>query len=240
MKIGFDAKRALLNHSGLGNFSRTLIKSFYKYYPEHNYYLFTPKLLEHYKNELTEKNSQIITPTSFLEKRFHSYWRSYKIASTSKNLDLDIYHGLSHELPVGIAKTGIKTCVTIHDLIFERFPDHYPYIDRVSYRKKIQYACNIANSIVAISQQTKNDLVDFYKVDKEKIQVVYQGCDKIFGKANDDKKSFLVKHKFNLPNNFILHVGSFNKRKNHLKLLEAFQLLKNNCDLKIVFVGNGG
>ncbi|MEI6311850.1 MAG: glycosyltransferase family 1 protein [Bacteroidota bacterium] len=240
MKIGFDAKRALLNHSGLGNFSRTLIKSFYKYYPENNYYLFTPKLQEQYTGELTNVNTEIITPTSFLEKRFHSYWRSYKIASTSKNLELDIYHGLSHELPVGIERTSAKTCVTIHDLIFERFPDHYPYIDRVSYRKKIQYACNIADSIIAISEQTKNDLIDFYKIDKEKIQVIYQGCDILFGQANDDKKTFLVKHKFNLPDEFILHVGSFNKRKNHLKLLEAYKLLNNNNNLKIVFVGNGG
>lgn len=240
MKIGFDAKRALLNHSGLGNYSRTLIKSFYQSYPENQYYLFTPKTTENYLDELASANSEIITPSNFLDKNFHSYWRSYKLADTSKNLSLDIYHGLSHELPVGIERTGIKTIVTIHDLIFERFPDHYPYLDRISYRKKIQYACAIADCVVAISEQTKKDLIDYYKVDAEKIQVIYQGCDNVFGQANDERHEYYVRNKYNLPSHYILHVGSYNKRKNHIKLLEAYKLIKEQTDTKLVLVGSGG
>lgn len=240
MKIGFDAKRALLNHSGLGNYSRTLIKSFYSCYPENEYYLFTPKIIDSYNEELKNEKSEIITPSSFLDKNFHAYWRSYKIATASKSLALDIYHGLSHELPVGIERTGIKTIVTIHDLIFERFPDHYPYIDRISYRKKIQYACTIADAIVAISEQTKKDLISYYKIDEKKIQVIYQAYDSIFGNTTNDKHDYFVKHKYNLPEKFILHVGSYNKRKNHIKLLEAYKKIKDKTDTKLVLVGSGG
>jgi glycosyltransferase involved in cell wall biosynthesis len=240
MKIGFDAKRALLNHSGLGNYSRTLIKAFYTCYPENQYYLFTPKTGENYLEELSVSQSEIISPSSFLDKNFHSYWRSYKLASTSKNLELDIYHGLSHELPIGIERTGIKTVVTIHDLIFERFPDHYPYIDRITYKKKIQYACNIADSIVAISEQTKQDLVDFYKIDEAKIKVIYQGCENIFKEAIDEKHDYFVKNRYNLPEKYLLHVGSYNKRKNHINLLEAYKLIKDQSDIKLVLVGSGG
>ena len=64
MKIGFDAKRALLNHSGLGNYSRTLIKAFYTCYPENQYYLFTPKTGENYLEELSVSQSEIISPSS--------------------------------------------------------------------------------------------------------------------------------------------------------------------------------
>ena len=240
MKIGFDAKRALLNHSGLGNYSRTLIKSFYSCYPNNEYYLFTPKVNDNYLNELLFDKSEIIQPSSFLEKNFHAYWRSYKLATTSKNLSLDIYHGLSHELPVGIERTGIKTIVTIHDLIFERFPEQYPYIDRISYRKKVQYACSIADKIVAISEQTKQDLIAFYKVDESKITVIYQSYDIIFDNAVDEKTDFYIKHKYNLPEKYILHVGSYNKRKNHIKLLEAYKLIKDQTNTKLVFVGSGG
>lgn len=240
MKIGFDAKRALLNHSGLGNYSRTLIKSFYKYFPDNDYFLFTPKVLDNYLIELQATHSEIVTPSSFLDKSFHSYWRSYKLATASKDLALDIYHGLSHELPIGIERTGIKTLVTIHDLIFERFPDHYPYIDRITYRKKIQYACAIADRVIAISEQTKSDLINYYKIDGTKITVIYQGCESVFGAATDEKHDYYVRHRYNLPDKYILHVGSFNKRKNHLKLLEAYKIIKDQTDTKLVFVGNGG
>ena len=74
-------------------------------------------------------------------------------------LGIDIYHGLSHEIPFGIQNTSVKSVVTMHDLIFERNPEQYNPIDVKIYRKKFKYACVNANHIIAISHQTKNDLI---------------------------------------------------------------------------------
>lgn len=240
MKIGFDAKRALFNHSGLGNYSRTLIQSLQNTFPQHHYFLYSAKTSSNYITDFTSNSIQIIKADSFLHKAIPSYWRRFVIPSVAKKNDIDIYHGLSHELPVGIEKTGIKTVVTIHDLIFERFPHHYSAIDVLGYRKKIKHACNIAHMIVTISEQTKQDLIQFYKIDSNKIKVIYQGCDNVFGNANDQQQDNLVEKKYHLPSKYILHVGGFTERKNHLKLLQAFNIIKQQTDAHVVFVGNGG
>ena len=166
-----------------------------------------------------------------------SYWRRNLISAEIKASKIDVYHGLSHELPIGIEKSGARSIVTIHDLIFERYPSYYPMIDRFFYRNKIKHACRVADQIVAISNQTKSDLVDFYKINSKKIQVIYQGCDSSYSKM--DRDDSLVKN-LNLPENFILCVGTFSKRKNHLIVLKAFLNIKSEVNEKVVFVGKGG
>ena len=84
---------------------------------------------------------------------------------------IDIFHGLSNELPNGIHKTEVPSVVTIHDLIFIRFPKFYKTIDRKIYFNKVKYACASAQKIIAISEQTKEDIIRFFNVDSNKIEV---------------------------------------------------------------------
>ena len=74
-------------------------------------------------------------------------------------------------MPIGIQKTGIKSVVTIHDLIPERYPEQYNPMDVKIYRKKFRYACEQADKVIAISDQTKQDIIDFYKIPGEKIEI---------------------------------------------------------------------
>jgi hypothetical protein len=124
MNIGFDAKRAYLNNSGLGNYARTLIKSLNEYYPENSYTLFTTRLSD---NDFQEQaaacsNIHVHEPQSFIDKKLRSRWRSYGITNVLKEQSVDVYHGLSNELPFNINEFKGKKIVTIHDLIFIRFP----------------------------------------------------------------------------------------------------------------------
>jgi glycosyltransferase involved in cell wall biosynthesis len=91
-----------------------------------------------------------------------------------------IYHGLSQELPIGIRQSGIRSVVTIHDLIYKRFPKYFGLISRNIYAAKANYACANADKVIAISQKTKADLIELLKVDPAKIEVIYQGCNAIF------------------------------------------------------------
>ena len=163
MKIGFEAKRAFTNGTGLGHYSRTLISSLAKYFVEDDYYLFTPKQTNLFKIDSIE-NIKTIIPTHFPASIFRSAWRSSWVKKDLVKLGIDIYHGLSHEIPFGIQNTSVKSVVTMHDLIFERNPEQYNPIDVKIYRKKFKYACVNANHIIAISHQTKNDLIDFYNI----------------------------------------------------------------------------
>ena len=225
ISIGFDAKRAFFNSSGLGNYSRNLLFALTENYPENTYSLFTPKT----KNRFilaNEDKFRLITPGLFVHQLIHPLWRSFFITNDIKRIKPDIFHGLSQELPAGIKKTEAKTVVTIHDLIFLRFPDFYGQINVYIYRKKMEYACKVADKIVAVSSQTRDDLVHFLDVDSEKIEVILQSCNPIFQKKIPDEKYQNIKFKYKLPDNYLLYVGTIEERKNLINILKALKAKK--------------
>jgi glycosyltransferase involved in cell wall biosynthesis len=238
MKIAFDAKRAYQNGTGLGHYSRTLISSLADFYPEHYYYLCAPSLTNRF-DVSGFNNVENIIPGNFLSKKLKSIWRSSWIKKDLQKRDIDIYHGLSHEIPVGIQKTGIRAVVTIHDLIFERYPKQYNRIDVEIYRRKFKYACKNARHIIAISKQTKEDIIDFYKIPEEKITICYQSCNPAFAENISHTEKSRVKQFYKLPDRFFLYVGSIIERKNLLNICKALFELKGKLDIPLVVIGDG-
>ena len=230
MNIAFDAKRAFQNNTGLGNYSRTLISSLATYYPANNYYLYAPKQTDMYTTIFG--NMHTVLPEKRLHRWFRSAWRSKYVVGELAKRNIDIYHGLSHEIPFGIHQSGVKSVVTMHDLIFERYPGQYNPIDVQTYRRKAKYACQYADKIIAISEQTKEDLINYYHTPAEKIAVVYQSCDEMFSIPQTNNLTYL-------PKNYFLYVGSIIERKNLLSILKAMLQLKGQIDIPLVVVGNG-
>jgi glycosyltransferase involved in cell wall biosynthesis len=253
MRIGYDAKRFFNNKTGLGNYSRTLIDTLSKYHPEHEYHLFSPKtdddIYQNFEQE-NAKNSKNtegplsdIISTHFPEgfnKKIGSLWRSYFIKNDVQKADIQLFHGLSGELPISLPK-GVKTVVTIHDLIHERYPQFYPFFDRKMYSWKFKSACEKADVVVAISEQTKRDIINFYKINESKIKVIYQSCHPQFKWSNTSKlgSNYFIQ-KYKLPNNYLLYVGTINERKNLLSILKVFaEKGEINDQIKLVIVGQG-
>nr|WP_068891714.1 glycosyltransferase family 1 protein [Pedobacter panaciterrae] len=237
MKIAFDAKRAYHNNTGLGNYSRTLIQDLSRFYPDNEYFLFNPKPSKEYS--LESNNIHQVLPKGFFSRKLSSLWRSKWMIKDLKDLDIELYHGLSHEIPIGINKTGIKSVVTIHDLIYEHYPEQHNPIDVKVYRKKFRHACQFADRVIAISEQTKRDIVDFYQTDPNKIDVCYQSCDNSFNPSIPDEYKRLVAAKFKLPEKFFLSVGSIIERKNLLNICKAVQILGNDDAVNLIVIGKG-
>lgn len=232
MKIGFDAKRAFKNRTGLGNYSRNLISAFCHFFPAEEIALFTPTKNDELFSIQENENLKIISPkSSFLS----AYWRSFSVNTIVQNEQLDIYHGLSAELPLGKKGGKTKWVVTIHDLIFLHFPELYPIIDRKIYYRKTKYACEKADVVIAISEQTKRDLIEFLSVPSEKIRVVYQNCDASFALLVEQTTKSKIRKKYNLPEKFILTVGTIEKRKNAEIILQA--MAKMEVEIPLVIVG---
>jgi glycosyltransferase involved in cell wall biosynthesis len=236
LNIGFDAKRAFQNRTGLGNYSRTLVTSLAAYYPQHHYFLFAPKSKPLFK---PAAGLRTVLPQKPHHRWLKPVWRSRWVVNDLRHHHIDIYHGLSAELPFGIHKSGIKSVVTMHDLIFERYPKQYNPIDVYTYRRKAVYACREASRVIAISGQTKADLMEFYRVPEERISVCYQGCDPSFQlqhMAGDVKH---MKTKYMLPEDYFLYVGSVIERKNLMGIAQAMRSLKGKLDLPLVVLGDG-
>lgn len=231
MRIGFDAKRAAQNCTGLGNYSRLILRLLSSYNSGDEYFYYTPKEPGNMLSE-TEYKGKICTPESRFWKKCRSLWRIWGVTDDIIRDGVTLFHGLSNELPLNIKKAGnTKTIVTVHDLIFLIFPHYYPYIDRHIYAYKFRKACRNADRIIAVSECTKRDIVRFFHICENKIDVVYQGCGSEFKQqATDFEKKQLIA-KYHLPESFILYVGSIEERKNLLLVVRALTLMKNPIPL---------
>ncbi len=234
IKIAYDAKRAFANFTGLGNYSRTVIGTMAALYPDNHYLLMTPRERENPRMDaiLMRENVETVTPASTFDKWFPSLWRSATMVESLSNCGADIYHGLSNEIP--LLKMSCPSVVTIHDLIWRKVPQDYSAIDRRLYEFKYRNSAKQATRIIAISECTKRDIVNDWNIDPAKIDVIYQGCDAIFSKAVtlDDRQR--VRSKYNLPQRYIIAVGTIQSRKNQLLAIKALEGLPKDVSLIVV------
>ena len=240
MKIGFDAKRAFHNNRGLGNYARNLIEGLVEFYPEYQYFLYSPQY-SHLKRTLWVPPSavEIKTPSNGFN-FFPGLWRSFYLGRDASSDGLDIYHGLSHELPYRIEKRNVQSLVTIHDLIAFRFPHLFPWLDRQTYKKKIFHSCKQADLIVAICEQTKRDIEEYINIPGKKIKVLYQSIHPRFYENPDELSMNRVLSKWGIDSPYILFVGALEERKNILGLVRAYSSIRQNKDYDLVLVGRGG
>ncbi len=232
--LGYDAKRLFQNSTGLGNYSRTLLYHLAQFYPENYYHLFSPE-----KKPLEQ--AQVFLQQNNFKTHFYSGGSRSRSLSLGRNAakEVQLFHGLSNELPFDIKKSGLPSVVTIHDLIFLRYPQQYAWIDRKVYNLKFRHACQKADRIIAISKQTKEDISHFYQIPEEKIQVVYQTChDRFRKKIGHSAKSYVREH-YHLPEEYLLFTGSLSKRKGLLELMYAWSRLPVSLRIPIVVVGEG-
>ncbi|PHI18417.1 group 1 glycosyl transferase [Lewinellaceae bacterium SD302] len=238
MHLGFDAKRLFNNFTGLGNYSRTLLRNLAEAAPENAYYLYSPKAERQDETEHFFGNPayQVITPPA--SRRL--LWRSWGVKREISQHRLDLFHGLSHELPLGIRKTGVPAVVTMHDLIYRHYPNQYATFDNYVYQQKFSYACENADLVVAISESTKADVQKFFGTPSEKIRVIYQSCDVRFMLERSPSAREEIADRYKLPESFSLYVGSLIERKNLIGIVEALALLPENLRHPLVIVGGGG
>ncbi|RKD92514.1 glycosyltransferase family 4 protein [Mangrovibacterium diazotrophicum] len=233
LKIGFDAKRAFLNSTGLGSYSRNTIDALNTSFPENAYYLYSPSV-----NPLIyspQKPLVTVAPSGQWWKSVKPVWRTYKVTELAQKVGLDVFHGLSQELPVGLGKAGIRSVVTFHDLIMMRYPRFYRAADRRIYYRKYKYALKVADRIIAISEQTKSDLIHYMNVDESRIDMLYQCINPLYFAKSAEEDIELTRLKYRLPHQFILVPGTIEKRKNQEQVLRA--IVEGGIDFPIVVVG---
>lgn len=249
MNIGFDAKRAAQNRTGLGNYSRFVIRILSEKFAGNQYHLYTPKphRMPYLQEIPTLKHLFLHFPPQGIWSRIRSLWRVWGITKDIQKDGIQIFHGLSNELPLNIGtpeqrkmKAGGKGCkyiVTIHDLIFIHTPQYYHWIDRQIYNFKFRRACRCADRVIAVSEYTKQEIMHYYHTPESKIDVVYQGCDPVFSQEIEEGKLQEVKARYQFPDKFVLYVGSIEERKNLMLVAKAMAELNRRAAIHVVAVG---
>ena len=236
LTIGYDAKRAVSNGTGLGNYCRTLLNDLGTIDTTDSFRLYVPDLgRDDLRSQLDmPRNMSFVTPANKLVKPLRSLWRIKGIINDLKRDGVDIYHGLTGELPLGLSEAGIKSVVTIHDLIFMRHPEYYSPIDVAIYKWKFHNAIRQANRIIAISECTRRDIMELGEIDDSRIDVVYQSCDTRFHLQVSPEQKQDVRARYSLPKRYVLFVGTIEERKNALLAAQALPYLSDEIHLVLV------
>ena len=236
--IGYDAKRVVRNGTGLGNYGRTLINDLSAIVPDDwQLRLYAPDAgRDDLRGQVDGKpHTALVYPEGRPLKLQRSLWRMGAIVDDLKRDGVQLYHGLTGELPRGLHGSGIRSVVTIHDLIFMRHPEYYHWIDTKIYTWKFRQTLREADRIIAISERTRQDIVELGGIDASRIDVIYQSCSPRFQGETSPALAAAVRVRYGLPQHFILSVGSIEERKNVGLAVRALAFLPT--DLHFVAVG---
>lgn len=219
MIIGIDASRAgLADKTGTENYSSELIQEL----------LALPEASRHKWRLYNRQNIP-----------WRRFWTQGGLALELLKHPPDVLFIPAHTLPI-IRRSKIKTVVTIHGLEYEYLPEFYKFPQKLYLNKSTEYAVKHADRLIAVSRWTKTQLVNRLGADPEKITVIHEGvgqrilASKIYHLTSDYARQ--IRHKYNLPKNYILFVGTIQPRKNLVRLIEAFSKiydLKSNISLVI-------
>jgi glycosyltransferase involved in cell wall biosynthesis len=221
MRIAIDYTAAIRQGAGIGNYVRNLVDAILAQDSKNQYTLLTsgrPTPEHPFPQADNVRGRSIIIPDRYLNILWYR-WR-LPLSATYFTGQVDIYHGPDFVLPPINAK--VRKIVTVHDLAFLEHPE-YAVPQLADYLKKVvPEAIAAADVVGAVSQATRQTLIDYFKTPTEKISIIPNGIRSHFRRITDPILLASTRHKFGLKHPLVLAVGTLEPRKNHLGLIKAF------------------
>lgn len=239
MVIGIDIRNIGKKRTGDEAVFLNLVKNLAKIDSENEYLLFTDTeddtILQYIESKLGIENTRNfkIVPLKTTNKFTWNFWT---LPHYLREHPVDVYH-TQYILPFFVSKRT-KLITHIHDISFNFYPQFIKWTDLFFLKILISWSIRKADKIIAISEFTKNEIVKYYQTPGEKVEVVYNAVEDNFAKnyASDDLNR--VKEKYNLPEKYLLYVGTLQPRKNIPFLIKGFAALKEKMpEHKLVLVG---
>lgn len=238
MKIGFDATNAFTDFGQQGIYSRSVIRTLSRNFPENEYTLYTTSLKQDHvdKDLLEHRQIRLRTPSFIVSKlKMGNIWRSTMLGNIAVKDDIDVFHSLNNQLPLIIDKR-LRTVVSIQNLHFLRYPDMFKGLDIEILKRRYKHACTVANMIITPTSQTAEDLVTFFNINPEKVLVIPQACDVTFQKEYAPYEALVLSDKYKLPGDFILARSSKEVlNDNALNAVKVY--VKSKIDIPLVIAG---
>lgn len=241
MKIAVNTRFLLKDKlEGIGIYTQEIFSRVVQLMPEHEFYFLFDRP---FSEEFIVANN--ITPLIVSPPARHPFlwywWFEKSIPKVLKENKIDLFIS-----PDGYASlnTDVPQIITIHDLAFEHFKKHVPFLVSRYYRHFVPEFCKKAAKILAVSEFTKQDIISRYKIDGNKVEVVYNGFENsqwsmVNGQLKSEKNLSSIDYRLSSGATYFLFVGAIHPRKNVLGLLKAFEHFKTNFSHphKLVIVG---
>ena len=247
MKIVIDALPAMLQRTGIGHYTYNLIKRFPKIARGDDFYLcdalsgmclYNTARLDGTKSADRFLNISKVSFPFVTLARLSLLLRNKLQGATTKVEEADVFFGTNYRGLFG----PFKTVITVHDMAHEYFPDAIEGKTLNYLRSELPAVAQKAHCIIAVSNATRNDIIKFLHVPAEKVRVVYLGVDEAFHPISNHSLLKTTRRRYNLPESFILCVGTIQPRKNLMGLLQAYARLcqDENFHHDIVLAGGVG
>ncbi len=236
MNIGINALSVRNQYAGIGVYTKNLIAALSQVDKNNHYVLFlNPENYHGFKvGQDNFENVLVYAPFSK-----YYVWEQIYLPLIVKKKRIDILHGPRNVLPL-LCK--IKLVVTIHDLAFLLFPEVMKFNPINYWQTFVKRSVHNADHIISVSESTRKDIARLYDIAEHKITVTHEACNDSYKRIKDESVLKGISQKYDLPERFILYVGTIEPRKNLTVLLEAMDILKKeyNLDIKLVVAGKRG
>ena len=231
MRVAIDARK--LHDFGIGTYTRNLLRYLARIDRESEYVLLChepdlgigPQLGPNFRTVLEA------SPNYSFREQIHLPW-------VLRRERPDVFHAPHYVLPPA---ARCRAVVTIHDCIHLMFPQYLPSRAAYAYaRASMWSAVRRSHRILTVSEASKRDIIHFFNAPPEKIVVVYNAIDERFGMEPKDEDVARVRERFQLQHEFVLYVGNIKPHKNLVRLIEAFDLLRQrgHDELKLLIIGD--
>lgn len=235
MRIGFDTSALVKEASGIGQWIIHILKNIMEFDKDNEYYLFSYDELKEpftlpenwhmvYYGGEKKKHRRYLT-------HMHRYLKKYHI---------DVFVGTRHYLPLLKGKT--KFIGIVHDLIPLYMPELFTKRHRQRFKIFTEICRYKADLIIAVSEATKKDVLNYMHFPEEKVKVVYEGANPLFTAERDAKGIAETMKKYHIDSDYILCLSTVEPRKNMLRTIQAYEqcVLSQNLPYKLVIVGGSG
>jgi len=237
MNIAIDGTIIREGITGTGFYITNLINGLVKIDNLNSYYIFgDEKYLRRYV-KVDKKNFNIVHQR-FRNRIIRVLWEYFIFPFKLKKLKIDILHSPNYITP--LFKFGFKIILTIHDLTFLLFPEKYPITKRLLFSKMLPVFIKISDKIIAVSENTKKDILKLFNVLEAKIIVTYESYPDYYNYSIDKEKAKEILIKYGIEKKYILYIGMIEPRKNIISILKAFVELDKELEIDLVIVGKKG
>lgn len=234
MKIGIDCRIYSSKFTGIGRYTHELVEHFIQINNEqkrkHEFVLFfnSPEFKKYTPPNLAVKKVLVDAP-------HYSFAEQTKFLRILNKEKCDIVHFPHFNLPILYRRPFI---VTIHDLTVTFYPGRKKnrWFHRLGYNLVIKNAAKRSKKIIAVSHNTKNDIIEHLKIDPEKIEVIHNGIGEEFTLIDNSQYKKTLQ-KYGIKKDFLLYTGVWRYHKNLPRLVAAFAKIREELDIQLVITG---